>query len=87
MSSIPPMVRLSLWSAFYKHFKDPIEWTYTVTGGTDLVYSFKNAHVANNYGLELDIRKRLDFIGLRNFSLSFNGSLIKSRVKFTSRLA
>ena len=69
-------------AAFYKHFKDPIEWTYTVTGGTDLVYSFKNAHVANNYGLELDIRKRLDFIGLRNFSLSFNGSLIKSRVKF-----
>ena len=69
-------------AAFYKHFKNPIEWTYTVTGGTDLVYSFKNAHVANNYGLELDIRKRLDFIGLRNFSLSFNGSLIKSRVKF-----
>ena len=66
-------------AAFYKHFKDPIEWTYTVTGGTDLVYSFKNAHVANNYGLELDIRKRLDFIGLRNFSLSFRGC-VKSQI-------
>ena len=69
-------------ATFYKHFDSPIEWTYTVAGGTDLIYSYKNAKSANNYGLELDIRKSLDFIGLRNFSCSFNGALIKSKVQF-----
>ena len=67
---------------FYKHFKNPIEWTYTVAGGTDLIYSFMNARGANNYGVELDIRKNLDFIGMKNFSLSFNGSWIESKVQF-----
>jgi len=67
---------------FYKHFRNPIEWTYTVAGGTDLVYSFMNARGADNYGLELDIRKNLDFMGLKNFSLSFNGAWIKSKVQF-----
>lgn len=67
---------------FYKKFKNPIEWTYTVAGGTDLVYSYINAKGADNYGVELDIRKDLGFMGLRNFSLSFNGALIKSKVSF-----
>lgn len=67
---------------FYKKFDSPIEWTYTVTGGTDLVYSYENAKSATSYGLELDVRKRLDFVGLPDFTLVFNGSLIKSRVKF-----
>lgn len=69
-------------AAFYKHFKHPIEWTYTVTGGTDLNYSYINALAANNYGLELDIKKTLDFIGLPHFSWSLNGALIKSNVQF-----
>ena len=69
-------------AVFYKHFDSPIEWTYTVAGGTDLIYSYKNAKSANNYGIELDIRKNLNFIGLRNFSWSFNGALIKSKVQF-----
>lgn len=69
-------------AAFYKYFDSPIEWTYTVTGGTSLVYSYMNAKRANNYGIELDIRKDLSFIGLPDFSWSFNGALIKSRVKF-----
>ncbi|TXJ60869.1 TonB-dependent receptor [Prevotella brunnea] len=69
-------------AAFYKHFDSPIEWTYTVSGGTDLIYSYKNAQSANSYGVELDIRKRLDFMGLPDFSWSFNGALIKSKVNF-----
>lgn len=69
-------------AAFYKYFDSPIEWTYTVTGGTSLVYSYMNAQRANNYGIELDIRKDLSFIGLPGLSWSFNGALIKSRVKF-----
>ena len=67
---------------FYKHFKNPIEWTYTVAGGTDLIYSFMNARGANNYGIELDIRKNLGFIRLKDFSFSFNGAWIKSKVQF-----
>ena len=70
---------------FYKKFKNPIEWTYTVAGGTDLVYSYINAKGADNYGIEIDIRKNLAFIGLKHFSLSFNGSLIKSKVTFDGR--
>lgn len=69
-------------AVFYKHFDSPIEWTYTVSGGTDLIYSYKNAKSANNYGVELDIRKNLGFIGLKDFSWSFNGALIKSKVQF-----
>ena len=42
----------------------------------------ENAKGADNYGVEVDIRKNLDFIGMRNFSLSLNGALIKSKVKF-----
>ena len=69
-------------AVFYKHFDSPIEWTYTVAGGTSLIYSYKNAKSANNYGVELDIRKNLGFIGLNDFSWSFNGALIKSKVQF-----
>lgn len=67
---------------FYKHFENPIEWTYTMSGGTDPIYSYVNAKGANNYGIEVDIRKNLDFIGMRNFSFSFNGAWIKSKVQF-----
>lgn len=66
---------------FYKDFKDPIEWTYIDAGGS-YTYTFLNAKSANNYGIELDIKKNLDFIGLKNFSLTFNGAIIKSKVKF-----
>lgn len=69
-------------AVFGKHFDSPIEWVYTMSGGTDVIYSYKNAKSANNYGVELDLRKRLDFIGLKGFSWSFNGALIHSRVKF-----
>lgn len=68
---------------FYKRFNSPIEWTYTVTGGTDLIYSYMNAKSANNYGVEVDIRKNLDFIGLKDFSWNFNAAWIKSQVEFT----
>lgn len=71
-------------AAFYKHFDSPIEWSYTVTGGTDVVYSFVNARRAQSLGLELDMRKNLGFMGLRDFTLVFNGSLIHSRVNFAA---
>ena len=66
---------------FYKHFSNPIEWTYTVTGGTDLCYGYQNAQGANSYGLELDARKNLDSI-IDGLSINANMSLIRSRVTF-----
>jgi len=66
---------------FYKNFKNPIEWTYVDSGGS-YTYTFKNAKSADNYGIELDIKKSLDFIGLKGLSFSFNGALIKSKLKF-----
>ena len=52
--------------AFYKRFKNPIEWTYTDAGGS-YIYSFQNALSADLYGLELEVKKDLAFMGLRNF--------------------
>jgi outer membrane receptor for ferrienterochelin and colicin len=66
---------------FYKYFIHPIEWTYRDAGGS-YTYTFENALSANNYGVEADIKKNLDAIGLPQFSLSLNASLIRSRVKF-----
>lgn len=66
---------------FYKRFDNPIEWTYIDNGGS-YIYTYENAKQADNYGIELDIRKSLDFIGLKDFSWNFNGAYIKSKVKF-----
>jgi TonB-dependent receptor len=72
------MVSLAL---FYKRFVNPIEWTYIDAGGS-YTFTFENASRADNYGLELDVKKSMDFIGLPDFSLSFNGALIRSKVRF-----
>lgn len=42
--------------AFYKHFRNPIEWTYIDMGGS-LRYMYENADRAQSWGVELDVRK------------------------------
>lgn len=66
---------------FYKNFRNPIEWTYLDAGGS-YTYTFENAREANNYGIELELRKNLAFIGLNDFSVNLNAALIESNVKF-----
>lgn len=66
---------------FYKYFKNPIEWTYLDAGGS-YTYTFENALSAQNYGVELDIKKRLDFLGLKGFTFGLNAALISSVVDF-----
>lgn len=51
-------------------------------GVRSYTYTFENADRANLYGVELDVKKNLDFMGMRNFSVVLNGSLMKSRVDF-----
>lgn len=67
--------------AFYKHFTNPIEWNFVDMGGS-YRYSYENAASAYTAGIEVDIRKSLDFIGVPDLSLVFNGSLVMSEVKF-----
>lgn len=66
---------------FYKHFKNPIEWTYLDAGGS-YTYTFENATSADNFGMELEVKKNLGFIGLPHLTFLFNGSLIKSKIHF-----
>jgi len=69
-------------SLFYKKFKNPIETTYLSTSSGQK-YTYRNAESADNFGIELDIRKSLAFIGINDLSLVANASLISSRVRFT----
>ena len=69
------------FGAFYKKFINPIENTYYHAGG-QYQYTYMNAYSAASYGLELDIRKSLDFMKLKNFSLVLNAALLKSEVLF-----
>ena len=68
-------------SLFYKHFKNPIEWTFIDMGGS-LRYLYENADKADNYGIEIELRKKLDFIKMPSFTLVVNAALIKSNVYF-----
>ena len=67
--------------AFYKHFTNPIEWTFIDMGGT-LRYRYENAEKAVSWGFELDVRKNLEFVGMRNFALVLNAAWIESNVTF-----
>ncbi len=77
----PSQAETVSFALFYKHFKNPIEWTYLDAGGT-YTYTFENATSANNYGMELEVKKNLGFLGLPYLTALFNGSLIHSRIKF-----
>ncbi len=66
---------------FYKSFINPIEWNFTDMGGT-YRYSYENAAGAYTAGIEVDVRKRLDFIGMPEVAFVFNGSLVASEVDF-----
>lgn len=66
-------------AAFFKDFTNPIEM---VSIGAGALYSFDNAMGATNYGIELELRKSLNFIGLNRFSVNINTSLIQSSVEF-----
>jgi outer membrane receptor protein involved in Fe transport len=70
--------------AFTKLFDQPIESVQRPSAAT--LFSFENAKSAYSYGLELEGRKRFDFISKRLDPLFFaaNLTLIRSRVKIAS---
>jgi len=68
-------------SAYYKNFDNPIITAFVPEAANPLI-QYGNVDNATVYGLELEFRKKLDFISpiLQNFKLSSNFSLIESRV-------
>ena len=75
---------------FYKHFNNPIEQVinlHNLKHGDSPQITFENANNAYSYGIEVELRKKLDFLGalintkaLDNFSIVANFSVINSRV-------
>ncbi|WP_276363307.1 TonB-dependent receptor [Daejeonella sp. H1SJ63] len=73
-------------SGFYKKFNDPIEQRVN-SNSTPVVrgINFLNADQATSLGIELDVRKKLSFLGdknwLENMTVFANASYIDSKVK------
>ena len=68
---------------FYKHFNQPIEVLFNGSSGGASSFNYQNADEATAYGAEIEIRKKLDFMGgLKNFTLQGNASYINSEVTF-----
>lgn len=67
------------FSLFYKNFTNPIELV-VYNGASPNDYTPKNVDEAKVYGLELELRKNLEFISeyLSNLKLTFNTSIIRS---------
>lgn len=68
---------------FYKHFINPIEQLIDVQPGGASTFSYVNTEKANTYGVELELRKKLDFFSqaFKNFTFQANASYIHSKVK------
>jgi TonB-dependent receptor len=60
-------------STFYKDFKDPIETA--VLPSTELIKTWVNARGGQNYGIELEARSPLDFLGEGLSDVLVNGNL------------
>jgi hypothetical protein len=52
--------------------------------GGSLRYIYENADRAVSWGVELDLRKKLDFLGMPDLSLTLNAAWIESNVHFNA---
>jgi TonB-dependent receptor len=77
---IAPGESLSV-GVFYKHFQDPIEQVVKVAAQHTVTW--ENARGANNFGVEVELRKSFDFITdkLEDLYIAFNGAFIYSRIQ------
>ena len=67
--------------AYFKHFDKPIEYYFNRTGPGTNTFNILNTKQATAYGVELEYRKKLDFIkALKNFTVTGNLSYIYSKV-------
>lgn len=76
-----------VFGMFYKDFNKPIE-TIEINSGSGKDFTFQNALGAQNYGVEMELRKSLESFGkkdnfmryFKNFMIVANVSLIKSKI-------
>jgi len=70
---------------FYKKFDDPIELYFNQAAGGGSTFNYLNPDQATAYGIEIEGRKKLDFISfLKNFTLGGNVSFINNKVEDTT---
>ena len=68
-------------SLFYKYFQNPIELVDDARASNP-EFHYVNIDKSNMFGLELELRKNLAQIGLDNFSLGGNLTILKSEVEY-----
>jgi TonB-dependent receptor len=70
------------FGVFYKYFQNPIETE--LVGGSNLIYTYRNASSARNFGAEVEIRKSFETLFassfLKNFSVMLNAAVIDSEI-------
>jgi len=65
---------------FFKLFHNPIERTFNAQA-VNPELTFNNVEKAMVHGLEFEFRKKLDFVGLKNFKVGGNLTLVTSTVQ------
>ena len=74
---------------FAKRFDAPVERVYRAAGASSRFIGFVNADAATNYGVEVEMRKGLSFLGdaLRNVSVFTNATLMQSEIDLGAQQA
>lgn len=74
-------------SVFYKNLDEPLERIVFTGQGSAIFFTTVNADKANNYGVELEARKRLDFVApaLENFNFGLNLTFVNSSITLKDR--
>lgn len=80
---------LTAVSLFYKEITDPIETVIAPPVGGSYITTYENSEKADNYGIELEVRKNLGFITpeLSPFNVYANYTYVKSKVKPTQEFS
>jgi hypothetical protein len=81
----PNAAEVIAFSAFYKQFTNPIVTTFRLSG--EQQFTWTNSESADLYGIELELRKSLAFLGdkFQNFNVSSNLAVIQSSQKIDAR--
>lgn len=85
----PSASEVLAFSTFYKHFDGAIEQVLQAQGSSAGIATYQNADSASLIGVELEGRKKLDFLSsaLKDFSLIANLTLARSRVSLDPQTA
>ena len=91
MEYFPSSGQILSFSTFYKNFNNPIEQIFnTGSSAASKTLSFQNATSSTLYGLEVEARQKLGFLGpnewLDKLSIYANASIIRSEVNLDRNL-